>query len=56
MSDADKELNLPEEAITNITDYDANQITVLEGLEAVRMRPKYVYRRYQFPRPSSSGI
>ena len=39
MRDADKELNLPKEAIANITDYDANQITVLEGLEAVRLRP-----------------
>jgi DNA gyrase subunit B len=38
MSDADKELNLPEE-VSNITGYDADQITVLEGLEAVRMRP-----------------
>ena len=41
MSDVDKDLNLPEDIVSNTagSGYDAGQITVLEGLEAVRMRP-----------------
>lgn len=27
-------------------EYGADQIQVLEGLEAVRKRPRYVYRKY----------
>ena len=37
-------------------EYDASQIQVLEGLEAVRMRPGNVYWIYLKRRSSSSGL
>ena len=38
------------------TEYGADQIQILEGLEAVRKRPRYVHRKYIDPRTSSSGL
>ena len=37
-------------------EYGADQIQVLEGLEAVRKRPRYVYRKYIVPRAAPSCV
>ena len=36
--------------------YGGAQIQVLEGLEAVRKRPRHVYRLHRAFRPASSGL
>ena len=38
------------------TQYDAAQIQVLEGLEAVRVRPRNVYCKYFTKRTSPFGL
>ena len=40
----------------NNNQYDAAQIQVLEGLEAVRKKTGYVYRKYRSERASSFGL
>ena len=37
-------------------EYNADQIQVLEGLEAVRVRPRYVYCKYFTKRTSPFGL
>ena len=40
----------------NNREYNADQIQVLEGLEAVRVRPRYVYSKYLSKGTSSLGL
>lgn len=37
-------------------EYNAAEIQVLEGLEAVRKRPRYVHRLHLHQRPASPGL
>lgn len=37
-------------------DYSVSDIKVMEGLEAVRMRPRYVYRQHGNARPASYAL
>ena len=41
---------------TTNAEYGADQIQILEGLEAVRETPRHVHRQHLRQRPASSGL
>ena len=47
---------MSEEQISAAQEYGADQIQILEGLEAVRKRAWYVHWQYFIQGPPSSGI